>query len=174
MAYTKQTWENLPSTNTPITADKLNHIEDGIYDAYTINNSYSTSQTTGYSSYYINNNYETKGTILWTNEDTSEEWASSRQITMSTSDYDCYMVVYTTGSSGLTSVKNTGLIPKGKTTQLEFFYNVGSGNNTAIIRRREFAYNNDTHYTVSENMGADGNYACRPLYVVGYKTGLFS
>ena len=30
MAYTKQTWENLPSTNTPITADRLNHIEDGI------------------------------------------------------------------------------------------------------------------------------------------------
>lgn len=30
MAYQKQTWENLPSQATPITAERLNHIEDGI------------------------------------------------------------------------------------------------------------------------------------------------
>lgn len=30
MAYTKTEWEDLPSTNTPITADNLNHMEDGI------------------------------------------------------------------------------------------------------------------------------------------------
>ena len=34
MAYQKQTWEDLPSTNTPITASRLNHMEDGIYEAY--------------------------------------------------------------------------------------------------------------------------------------------
>ncbi|QFP96407.1 hypothetical protein SEA_MODRAGONS_23 [Mycobacterium phage Modragons] len=34
MAYTKQTWENVPSTNTPLSADRLNHIEDGIEDAH--------------------------------------------------------------------------------------------------------------------------------------------
>lgn len=33
MAYVKQNWENLPSTNTPITAERLNHMEDGIYEA---------------------------------------------------------------------------------------------------------------------------------------------
>lgn len=54
MAYTKQNWENLPSTNTPITADRLNHMEDGIYNAYEINTSYSTSDTKGYSCGYIN------------------------------------------------------------------------------------------------------------------------
>ena len=32
MAYEKQTWEDYPSTNTPITSDRLNHIEQGIYD----------------------------------------------------------------------------------------------------------------------------------------------
>lgn len=58
MAYTKQTWENLPSTNSPITADRLNHMEDGIYNAYEINNSYSTSQTKGYSCNYINEKIE--------------------------------------------------------------------------------------------------------------------
>lgn len=34
MAYVKQTWENLPSTNTPITAERLNHMEDGIDEAW--------------------------------------------------------------------------------------------------------------------------------------------
>lgn len=73
MAYTKQTWENLPSTNTPITSDRLNHIEDGIYNAYEINNSYSTSETKGYSCSYINSNiqdvYSTTETLtnkIWT------------------------------------------------------------------------------------------------------------
>ena len=33
MAYTKQTWADLPSKTTPISANRLNHIEDGIYDA---------------------------------------------------------------------------------------------------------------------------------------------
>ncbi len=30
MSYSKQVWEDLPSLNTPITADRLNHMEDGI------------------------------------------------------------------------------------------------------------------------------------------------
>ena len=33
MAYTKQTWQNLPNKTTPINASRLNHMEDGIYDA---------------------------------------------------------------------------------------------------------------------------------------------
>lgn len=33
MAYSKQTWANLPSKTTPINATRLNHMEDGIYDA---------------------------------------------------------------------------------------------------------------------------------------------
>ncbi|AXN53188.1 minor tail protein [Mycobacterium phage Harley] len=36
MAYTKQTWENVPSTNTPLSADRLSHIEDGIADAHSL------------------------------------------------------------------------------------------------------------------------------------------
>lgn len=33
MAYKKQEWENGKDGNTPITADRLNHIENGINDA---------------------------------------------------------------------------------------------------------------------------------------------
>ncbi len=31
--YTKHTWEDKPSSNTPITAEKLNEMEEGIYNA---------------------------------------------------------------------------------------------------------------------------------------------
>lgn len=36
MAYVKQTWENLPKQTTPISAERLTHMEDGIYDAYSV------------------------------------------------------------------------------------------------------------------------------------------
>lgn len=32
MAYIKQTWENLPSEETPISAERLTHMEEGIYN----------------------------------------------------------------------------------------------------------------------------------------------
>lgn len=34
MSYEKQTWENLPSEETPISAERLNYMEQGIYDAF--------------------------------------------------------------------------------------------------------------------------------------------
>ena len=33
MAYVKQVWKDLPDTSTPITAEALNHMEQGIYEA---------------------------------------------------------------------------------------------------------------------------------------------
>lgn len=69
MAYQKQIWENLPSTNTPVNADRLNHMEDGIYDASTqIVNAHSTSTDKAYSASYINGLkkviYENQGTSV--------------------------------------------------------------------------------------------------------------
>jgi len=58
MAYQKQTWEDLPSTNTPITATRLNHIEDGIEGVetgLTPVTSYTQTDNKGYSCNYINN-----------------------------------------------------------------------------------------------------------------------
>ena len=34
MAYTKQVWKNLPDKTTPFTAERMNHIEQGISDLY--------------------------------------------------------------------------------------------------------------------------------------------
>lgn len=38
MAYEIQTWSNRPSTDTPVNAQRLNHMEQGIYDSYFASN----------------------------------------------------------------------------------------------------------------------------------------
>lgn len=43
MAYTKQTWVDLPSKTTPINATRLNHMENGIASA----NTTATTSTAG-------------------------------------------------------------------------------------------------------------------------------
>lgn len=111
------------------------------------------------------------GKLLWLNENVTQAWASEKTITMNTSDYDFYQVVYFTsmGNSD-SSVMTTGLIPKGKTTQIDFLYN--GNNNQVVIRRREFTYVSDTQYKVGVNTGNDGDYTCRPYCVIGFKLGV--
>lgn len=43
MAYTKQTWQDLPNKTTPINAARLGHIEDGIFDAAQVADSATTA-----------------------------------------------------------------------------------------------------------------------------------
>lgn len=65
MAYTKQTWSDLPNTTTPINATRLNHMEDGIEDALTddnIKNTATSSTTDTYSCDYLNKSIICAGT----------------------------------------------------------------------------------------------------------------
>ena len=48
MPYTKQTWTDAPSTSTPISAARLNHVEDGVETAQ---NTAETAQTTATAKY---------------------------------------------------------------------------------------------------------------------------
>lgn len=169
MAYTKQIWENLPSTNTPITADRLNHMEDGIYDAYAINNSYSTSQTTGYTSYYVNNNFEKKGTILWTNSSPTNDFAS-QNITLSSGDYDVLKIFFK-------RTKTENILLSNETIKGNSMVTI-TINQSSKLRSRRINYTNETTLAVADAYDENGsnieNSALIPLYVVGYKTGLFS
>ena len=60
MNYTKTVWKDLPDTSTPITADRLNNIENGVEylfeneSSHAINE-YSQSTTDSYSCNYVNN-----------------------------------------------------------------------------------------------------------------------
>lgn len=51
MAYTKQTWSNLPATTSPLSAARLQHIEDGLEAAATVADS--ASDSAGASAYVV-------------------------------------------------------------------------------------------------------------------------
>lgn len=109
--------------------------------------------------------------ILWTNS-SPEASFSSQTITFSNSDYDYYMIIFATSTS-LAVLDNTGLIPKGKRTELSTTYAEGGG---WYIRYRgiDTATSNTLHFQDSvtrevSSQQTTNNYFCIPLYVIGYK-----
>lgn len=109
--------------------------------------------------------------ILWTNSN-PEDTFPSQTITFSSSDYDYYMIIFATSTS-LAVLDNTGLIPKGKRTELSTTYAENGG---WYIRYRgiDSATNNTLHFkdAVTREVSSQqttSNYHCIPLYVIGYK-----
>lgn len=163
MAYQKQTWENLPSTNTPITAERLNHIENGIEEIETETTpvtTYTETNSKSYSCNYINNNFDGKGEILWENPNPTSSF-STQTITFASSDFDIYEVYYyiaTNNEQVLTakSIKGHGTRLIVPTTNMEY---------------RVISATDNTNYVVGN--ATDNTYAV-PISIIGYKTGLFS
>lgn len=69
--YEKQEWKNLPDKSTPITAERLNHMEDGIYNAF----------LSGSGGIEIGTEMPTDPTInLWINPDESQKQKASQVV----------------------------------------------------------------------------------------------
>lgn len=175
MAYVKQVWENLPSTNTPLSADRLNHMEDGIYKAneelIEVHNSYSTSTTDSYSCNYVNG---VAGKILWTNPNPTSDF-SPQTITLSSDDYDILEFFWRSDVAGKRVYSTRTL--KGSSVQNDIYSTVIP--TRAWRRRADFVSN--TSYSIDNCIRMEYNQTayndngyCVPLYVIGYKTGLFS
>lgn len=175
MAYVKQVWENLPSTNTPLSADRLNHMEDGIYEAneelIEVHNSYSTSTSDSYSCNYVNG---VAGKILWTNPNSTSDF-SPQTITLSSDDYDILEFFWRSDVAG-NRVYSTRTL-KGSSVQNDIYSTVIP--TRAWRRRADFVSN--TSYSIDNCIRMEYNQTayndngyCVPLYVIGYKTGLFS
>lgn len=150
MAYTKTTWVN---GETPINADNLNHIEGGIKDNDTAIS-------------------DMIGKILWTNNDPAAEF-QSQNITLNSNDYDCYEIIYLQDAN-TQRLFNTGKILKGHGTILDF--------QAILPHYRAVNYVSDTTLQIGEGVDvyytspastAASNTVCVPLYIIGYKTGLF-
>lgn len=139
---------------------------------------------TSLSAYHLNRSeYETikrlNGEILWTNPNPNVPFLP-QEITLNESlvNYDCYEVIYLNTISE-DRYYNTGKIPKGHGTGI--FDTYPSLNIYGVgCRNREITYTSDTELTISEGKFSSGtgsqtvnNNACIPLYVIGYKTGLF-
>lgn len=144
------------SGGTPATANNLNEMQN-----------------------ILGGNFQLKGKLLWTNPNPNVPFLP-QEITLNESlvNYDCYEVIYLNNISE-DRYYNTGKIPKGHGTSIfEVYpslniYGVG-------CRNREITYTSDTALTISEGKFSSGtgsqtvnNNACIPLYVIGYKTGLF-
>ena len=104
------------------------------------------------------------GTILWTNPNPTRSF-TTQDITLNSDDYDVLEIIYMTFNTNnqASSVK----ILKGYSTRVTT--SLSSGN----VYTREYTYNSDTSYTIGSTSGGnDSN--LYPLYIIGYKTGLFS
>lgn len=135
---------------------------------------YSTSTTDGYSANYINNIFESKSFILWTNSSPASDF-SPQNITLSSDDYDILEFFWRSdvGGNRIFSTKTL----KGSSVQSDMYSTVVP---TRAWRRRA-DYVSDTSYSVGNCSRMEYNQTaynengyCVPLYVIGYKTGLFS
>lgn len=142
-------WEE----NIPVTANNLNEMQN------ILNNN-------------VSNGFQSKGTILWTNPSPTSSFAS-QTITLSSDDYDFLLFVYRTDLTIYNA--HSEIVIKGYGGQFDFF-------STATANRRwarRFARINDTEFEFQDSLFLDGtsvttqNTSLIPLYVIGYKTGLF-
>lgn len=159
--------------DTPVQDTKL-YIEstDLDFQGLEISNTYTTGNNVAYSADYVN------PILLWTNSSPTSDFAG-QEITLSSSDYDLLEIFFkfsTSASEPVMSVR----FPKGSPTRLVYSSTYG-GQGGGEMARRNVTYTSATKLTFANGIYQRGttetsnsnNYAI-PIYVVGYKTGLFS
>ena len=111
----------------------------------------------------------TRGFLLW--ENTNPQAISTTTLTLSSSDYDCYEILFTYGNSlTSTAMLSTGKVKKGYGTTIQFVYYSGG----IQLRKRDVTYVSDTSITIGASDGSDtNNNGMIPRYIIGYKLGIF-
>jgi hypothetical protein len=136
---------------------------------------------TSLSAYHLNRSeYETikrvNGTILWENPNPTADFAA-QTITLNSSDYDIYEVYYYDWTSGKHMKSEKALKGQNTIIDLILYYD-----NKAFIATREITYVSDTSLSIGRCDSLVDSSAfthltpanwCVPVYVIGYKTGLF-
>lgn len=121
------------------------------------------------------------GTILWENSDPSSNFAS-QNVALNSDDYDTYEVYAITGIGNTQLVMYKGL--KGYGGMLEYLSELNEGYAQYTgFRQRIFRYVDDTHLSfenalqrINTNQSTTpevDNSKIIPIYIIGYKTGLF-
>lgn len=161
MAYTKQIWENLPSTNTPVSADRLNHMEDGIYDASLVANSYNESNTNAYSCNYVNNNFEAKGIELYNNSsgttgnivlnDSIANYKKIKIYAKKENEYVSAQEFYTNNNNNIDIDFAFNYCGSGILYVCATNYNINNKNMNVTYHYREGLYSNNIGYSSSSN-----------------------
>jgi hypothetical protein len=116
----------------------------------------------GNTEYTLKDITNNQGKILWTNPSPTSDFAS-QTIILSSDDYDMLEIFYHTFNNQVGSSR----IFKGKGTRI--ITSISNG----TVYMRIIDYVDDTHFFASNIYGgSNGN--LKPLYIIGYKTGLFS
>lgn len=130
---------------------------------------------------YVDTNFIQKGKILWTNANPESNF-NPQTITLNSSDYDILEFVfrYSAGNDAKMFFMKTF---KGHGVEVSCIINYNVGVNQATsIPWRQATYIDDTHYNISDCYERNTNETTTPsisnnrlipLYVIGYKTGLF-
>lgn len=154
-----------------VKADDMNEIKSVVNGLLT--DTYSVDTTVGYNAAYINNQVK----LLWTNQSPNSSFAS-QDIQLSSNDYDVLEFIYKPFGTDNNLLSSKTI--KGKGANLQTLYKDGTKMDIVF---RTATYVNDTTYTISTGniVQAPGtanifttNSQCIPLYVIGYKTNIFS
>lgn len=122
-------------------------------------------------------NIEGSKQLLWTNPNPTSNFTST-QIDLASNTCDCFEVIYATLLSETNETATTGRIPFGKRVRMSNAQAYGV--NIRVVQR-VITTSSNTRLTLEQHgyAGIHGSVgtndsACIPLYVIGYKTGLFS
>lgn len=151
------TFQDKVSLNTDPSIADINKIKDS--DINALKAGINTNETN------INN---IKGSILWTNSDPSQSITKATNITLSSSDYDVLEVFFNQRSFNNTANYSVKFLKDSPGTRC--YIPSTDGNIYRTITK-----NSDTSLTISTIIGSQDRDASLviPIYVVGYKVGLF-
>lgn len=110
------------------------------------------------------------GQILWTNPNPSSDISSTTTITLSSSDYDVIEVFYIQATSGNLCYSSRFL--KGNSTRMRIHTTDGANVYRGLTYLSDTSYRIDLPY--SDTALANINSLAIPVYIIGYKTGLFN
>lgn len=168
MSYTKTTWvDNQPPY---INAENLNKIENQLEtNTNDIATNASTIETNS-NNIIANTNAiaELQGEILWTNANPTSDFAS-QTITLDKSldSYNCYEIIFRQNKNSTNErYFTTGKLPVGHGTILNAYSNNYRPTGTTIS-------GNTIYFENASVSGATDNGYAIPIYVIGYKIGIF-
>lgn len=166
---------NVPDTNK-VKADDMNEIKSVVNSNSNLMGDVANIDDTSIVD-YLNNH--TKGTLLWTNTNMGDEdYFNQQSIFIDMSPYDVIEVFFFDYSK--TKRYSSVRVPKGKpinlTTMFDYNNNTYAGLRTIYYRNSGELWANDCYAIITANAFsnlATSNQWCVPVYIVGYKTGLF-
>lgn len=148
--------------------------EDLDFQGLEIANEYTIGDNVAYSVDYSNSAFG--GTILWTNPSPTSAFAG-QVVQVDLSDCDMYEILFMTSKED-TNCQSSGKIPKTFTTILN--YSIGNASNGPYNMYRNISAISNTSITFTDSQVAYASTRtvsgdnCIPLYIIGYKTGLFN